>query len=517
MGVLEPDTRELMPMGETLLRMKRKPPRGAVLGVSALLLVVLSGRAEALRAQSPPIRAGVAVVDITPPLGARQYRGVGTAVHDPLHAKALVFRQGDRSAALVMADLIAITPGLAMEARSLASARTGIPFSNIIVAATHSHTGPEYRDEMEQFVERKRAGKLTAEEEGSYPAELIRELAQAVIDADRSLRPVQLRTGAGEAHGISFNRRFFLKNGRVRMNPCAGNPDIVRPAGPIDPEVGILMLAPADGGAPFASLTVFANHLDTVGDTQFSADYPHYLSEGLRQSFGRDFVSLFGLGTAGDINHIDVKAEPGRREHRMLTRRIGETLGRVVTQEAGRLQRVERPSLEMRSTYVYAPMQEYTAEELAWARSEGSAPLYEEREALQMFRRRKILALERLRRSGAAVPPTVGGEGWRLPLEVQVMRLGEEEAIVGLPGEVFVELGLAIKRASPFARTLVIELTNNNIAYVPTREGFAQGDYEAIASRVAPGGGEMLVEAAVRLLRELKPDASAGPVTDRAR
>jgi hypothetical protein len=94
-------------------------------------------------------------------------------------------------------------------------------------------------------------------------------------------------------------------------------------------------------------------------------------------------------------------------------------------------------------------------------------------------------------------------EGETLPLEVQVFRLSKELAIVTLPGEVFVELGLAIKRASPFKTTLVIELANDGPGYIPTRKAFAEGSYETVNSRIQPGGGEMLVDAAVRLLKEL--------------
>jgi neutral ceramidase len=474
--------------------------------VAIVLLIAAFGAVQPVHAQTPPLLAGVAVTDITPPVGYRHYRGTSTGVHDPLQAKALVFRQGDREAALVVADLTSVTQGLSAEVRTLASERTGIPYDNIIVAASHTHTGPEYREEMEAYVQRKRAGKLTPEDEQGYLPQLIRSVAQAIIDADAAARPVQLQTAVGEAEGISFNRRFHMKNGRVRMNPGVGNPDIVRPAGPVDTDVSILMLRPATGGDPFASLTVFANHLDTVGGTDFSADYPYWLAESLQESFGEDFVSVFGTGTTGDINHINVKGRPNQSGHEAVTRRTGETLGRVVKEEVKNLKEVERPSLGFRSEYVYAPLQEYTEKELAWAKGDSKEPLHEEREFLQGMRRRKILSLERMRKTGAAVPPTVGTEPWMLPLEVQVIRLGEDAAIVGLPGEVFVELGMAIEEASPFARTYVIELTNVNIAYVPTREGFAQGDYEAVNSRVAPGGGEMLVDIAVRLLQELKQE-----------
>ncbi len=85
------------------------------------------------------------------------------------------------------------------------------------------------------------------------------------------------------------------------------------------------------------------------------------------------------------------------------------------------------------------------------------------------------------------------------------MALGSEVAWVGLPGEIFVELGLSIKKRSPFAHTFVIELANENIGYVPDRRSYAEGNYEPESSRCAAGSGERLAEAAVKLLQELKP------------
>ena len=93
--------------------------------------------------------------------------------------------------------------------------------------------------------------------------------------------------------------------------------------------------------------------------------------------------------------------------------------------------------------------------------------------------------------------------GSTLDAEVQVVRLHHDLAVVLLPGEVFVELGLAIKQASPFKHTLVIELSNDNPAYIPTEKAFQEGSYETVNSRIAPGGGERLVAEAVRLLKAL--------------
>ena len=89
-------------------------------------------------------------------------------------------------------------------------------------------------------------------------------------------------------------------------------------------------------------------------------------------------------------------------------------------------------------------------------------------------------------------------------MEVQAFRLDADTAIVGLPGEIFAELGLAIKQASPFKRTLVMSICNDRPSYVPTRKAFTEGSYEVTNARVQPGVGEMLVEAAVKLLKALK-------------
>ena len=94
------------------------------------------------------------------------------------------------------------------------------------------------------------------------------------------------------------------------------------------------------------------------------------------------------------------------------------------------------------------------------------------------------------------------GKPWEV--EVQVIALGEQLAIVGLPGEIFTELGLAIKKASPFPFTVIAELANGSIGYIPNRSAYAEGNYEVVSARCAEGAGELLVESAVKLLRQLQ-------------
>ena len=154
------------------------------------------------------------------------------------------------------------------------------------------------------------------------------------------------------------------------------------------------------------------------------------------------------------------------------------------------LRAIAAPALAVRSETLEVPLQTYTPEQLAKAREDMQKIGTRQIPFLQEVAAYKVLGLE-LR----------GGR--TMPLEVQVFRLSRDVAVVCLPGEVFVELGLAIKQASPFATTLVVELSNDCPEYVPTRKAFTEGSYETVNSRIAPGGGERLVEAAVRLLKAL--------------
>ena len=139
------------------------------------------------------------------------------------------------------------------------------------------------------------------------------------------------------------------------------NPEVVRPAGPIDPEVGLLLVRAADGGQPLGVLTNFALHLDTVGGTLWSGDYPFYVEQSLRQKFGPKIVSIFGNGCCGDINHADPIAKTTNK-----TEFIGQSLAATVQEGLAKgLVRIEKPVLRVRTAKVSLPLQEITAEEVA--------------------------------------------------------------------------------------------------------------------------------------------------------
>jgi len=458
-----------------------------------LLGMAMVGTVASARLPAAELQAGVAVVDITPPKG---YRMAGyfrerfnTGSHDPLQAKALVLRQGDEQAALVFCDLVGIAADVSDRASLLAAKQTGIPAANILIAATHSHTGPLYMGALRQYFHDQTVAAKGEDphEKIDYRAALVKKIVEAVVKAHKSTRSVDLSAGIARQEGLSFNRRFHMKNGTVQFNPGKLNPNIVRPAGPIDPDVGLLRLR--SGDKDLALLTVFALHLDTVGGTEYSGDYPFHLERKLRPVLGTEGVSLFAAGTCGDINHIDVsKKDPQKGQ--LEAGRIGTTLGETVQEALPKLLPHRSPRLAVRRTVVQAPLQKYNAEAIAQARKDMAKIGTREMPFLKQVETYKIVSLQMLASE-------------TLPMEVQVFRLSDDVAIVGLPGEFFVDLGLAIKKASPFRVTLVIELCNDAPGYVPTVKAFKEGSYETVNSRIQPGGGEKLVEAATRLLKEL--------------
>ena len=326
-----------------------------------------------------------------------------------------------------------------------------------------------------------------------YRKELISKIADAVVKAKAALTPVELASGTADENRISFNRRFYMKDGSVRFNPPLRSPDILRPAGPIDPQVGIILLSKPESDIkhPMSAIVSFAMHLDTTGGTLYSADYVNSLGNRLQNSFGSDFKLLFGTGTCGNINHRDVNTTEQRNADT-----LGDMLGEAVVKaiEDGQIVAGSEPSLAVKSVKVAAPLQSFTAEQIADAKA--TMPRIGSRDLpfLDAVEAYKIMDIERLKKIGEDPAQ----------LEVQAIRLNLETAIVLLPSEVFVEFGLTIKAHSPFKTTLVIELANDDLAYTPTKQGFAEGGYEIANSRVVPGTGEKLVEAAIGLLKEFQ-------------
>lgn len=440
-----------------------------------------------------PLEIGIAETDITPPVG---YRMAGyfderfsTGVHDPLKAKAIVFKQGDVKMALVFCDLVQVTLPISEVARDHAAQLCDIPKSNIAILATHSHTGPLFNDVRGTFFNDDAIAEFGKDPHQTieYPQFAADQIVKALRQANAKLAPSQLRVGIAQQDYLPFNRRSIMKNGKVGWNVGANNPNFVRDAGPVDHDVGIVEILQAE--KPVGGLTVFAMHADTTGGTEFSADYPYWIQQTLRKVLGSDYISAFGAGTCGNLNQINHhKVEDFKSL--AASERYGTMIGKTVLNALPKLESVNKPSIAARSKIIVADLQKATPEEIADARKKVRQIAGDEIDFYQKVRLVKALDLER--------------RGTQLPMEVQVFRLSDDTALVTLPAEIFVEFGLDIKKHSPFKNTMVISIANDRPCYIPTIEGFKQGSYEGINSRVVPGTGEKLADVAKELLKDLK-------------
>ena len=470
--------------------------------IGIIISILLLGTV-CIKAQTFPLKVGVSRISITPPVGYPHYEGVSTGIKDSLYASAIVFRQGDIQGAILVCNLISIPRDLSRIVRELASKETGIPFQYISISVTHIHTGPAFIEPLKAYLEREASGKLMEEDHKGYIAFLIKGMTMAISTANTQVKEVVMRTGIGSATGISFNRRFLMTDGRVRMNPGRMNPKIVRPTGPVDPRVHFALFRPVDATLYSSCLSVFGSHY-ARGTSDFSADYPHYIQEYLKRIFGKQIVSVFGMGPSGDINTIDVSRKNddvvGMEWVEFVGKKIADAINEALP---GSEQR--NPELAVASKTLYFPLQDFTSEELQWAKRDPKDPtlLYPDSPSVVKFRRGKILSLEELRQR-EAIPPSVSGEPWMLPVEIQVFKLDEQTAIITMPGGFFAELGIDLKTRSPFANTIFIEQANAVTGYIPPIRAFAEGQYEVLDTRLAPGSGEKMVEEALQMLHNIK-------------
>jgi neutral ceramidase len=456
------------------------------------MILLLAGLLISNSLNAAELRVGAAAVAINPPTGiplAGYYFERGSdGVLDDIYSKATVLDDGQTKVALVVCDLISLPRHTVVEARKLIEERTGIPGAHAMISATHSHTGPVLSRESARDALDGGSKDLSKK----YTAELPALIARSVAEANSRLAPARLFYGRESEPRMAFNRRYWMQDGTVGWNPGKRNPKTLRPVGPIDPEVGVLYCE-STNRKPVLTYVNYAMHPDTTGGQFISADYPGALSRFLALYRGSEMVTIFANGACGNLNHVNVQwADPQKGTNE--ANRLGTILAAAVFKAYMDLVPASNNTLRVRSEIVELPLPQVTEEEVAQARAVAARkdPKTRFMDLLQTF---KVLDVE----ARAGKPHQV---------EVQVIALGRELAWVSLPGEIFVELGLNIKAASPFKLTFIAELANGAIGYVPNRSAYAEGNYEVVSARCAEGSGELLVAAAIRMLRTLHAEGS---------
>ncbi len=445
--------------------------------------------------------AGAAETDITPLLGAFLTGSFkprpAEDIDDPLYAKAVVLDDGETRLAMVVLDLIAVPREVVTKIRSLIAEHTEIPPSHVMIGCTHTHTGPQTRESS--LVPR----------DDSYVEWLIHRVSDTVRLAANRLEPARIAWGQGEQHDISFCRRFLMTDGTVRTNPgrpgLAGDdkPQIVKPVSPIDPAVGVLVVESIDG-RPLAVVAQFSLHyVGTDNSLHISADYYGHFATVMRQHLGEECIPLLFNGTSGQINNIDPLGPPRETRGHAQARKVASALAGEVLKVMARIPFHEECTLSALSVTVPLPCKRVTEEDRAIAREilAGNDP-NPENGPFSFVVGQPIPTALRGHYAGLVANMKAHVEG-----EVQALRVGES-AWVALPGEIFVEIGLAIKASAPASDTFVVGLANDSLGYIPTDHALTQeGGYETWAT-AGPGAEGLLVNTSERLLSQLFADGS---------
>ena len=470
--------------------------------LAALIAVLPAASTEAAEAA---FKAGFAERDVTPKLGMEQPGGYGKSfhrsIHDPCKVRAAVFDDGKTRVALVGLDALVIPRPTVLAVREGISKKCGIQPKAILIAASHSHssgpTGMVLPGEYDHASEL--AKKLAYEKSSCADAEYLKlvetAMIDAVVEADAQRQESLCGAGSGIEDKVAFNRRFRMKNGRSHTHPGQGNPNIVEPAGPTDPEVGVIGAWDTKGKL-IGCIVNFACHA-TTSPGGVSANYIYYLETAIRGTFGDDVVVVFLAGASGDVTQVDNLCPHRRIGGEQSAQFVG---GRIGAEAVKVLLTMPRGSL---------------------------APLAASNKVITFNRR--IPSPQRLKKCVEMVqkePKDVGAVEWTfakeivmldaliqkwptVDAEVQAVQVGPAVFLTD-PAEYFCQFGLDIKAGSPFPLTFPVSLANGIVGYVPTEEALGEhgGGYETrltAYSNLEPTAGTTMAKVAVEQARAMTP------------
>lgn len=433
--------------------------------------------------------AGVAVTDVTPPIGLQlcgypYYCRENTGVHDPLYASCMVLDNGECKLAIVAADLVGFTKKITRSVRERVSKLTSIPATNISLCCSHTHSGPWIFDSLNYDELKKGWGPDKA-----YVRELEDKIVDLILDADKHTFEAKLGVGTGycgKEQGVGGNRRH--------------------PEGLADPEVGVIGIKDLKDNWK-ACLVKYSLHPTVIHgeSTLVSADYPSYIREYLKKTKpGIDL--LFVQGTSGNQSTRYFRSGQTFEE----AERIGSTIGKEAERVLSSMKFStniplavisEEIDIELRKfpTREEAERNVLEAEQKLKVLEKNNAPYVQWQTAdLALLGHRNILGYIKMQEEGLKM--SIRDD--ELPEEIQVIRI-DDAAMVCVQGETFVEFGLEIKKRSPLKKTFVVTVANGIMAgYTCTAEAYNEGGYETGASLFTEKKGELIVSTALKLLNK---------------
>ena len=452
-------------------------------------------------------RAGASMSNITPTLGmpivGNWNSPPASYIHDELYAKSLVLDDGAQKLVIVLVDNVAVHREVFDAAKAVVQNRTGIPTTNMLMAATHTHSGVSARGEG-----RRSGGWHYGEPLDEYQIFLVNRIADGIQTAIGNLEPAKIAWGKVDVPDHVFNRRWMMKNpvigplgmkDKAKMNPGVGNPELVEPAGPIDPEVSFVAVESLEG-RPISVLGNYSLHyVGGVPDGHISADYFAIFGERMQELLNADrqvppFVGIMSNGTSGNINNINFAGPKESNEPYEKMRFVANDVAKKVFNKYSELKFQESITLGAGQTELMLKVRRPTPELMANLEKIRNSPDGAE----PIFHPLEKTYLSRIDQLEAEWPDEIG-------VLLQVFKIGNL-GIAAVPFETFSETGLEIKTKSPFAQTFTIELANGAYGYLPTPEQHELGGYETWlgTNRVEVNATQKIMDGLMGLFDTLK-------------
>lgn len=461
-------------------------------------------------AQSPStqkmFRAGAATSNITPPLGqpivGNYDSPPATYIHDELHARCLVLDDGTNKIVFAIVDNVGVDRRVFDEAKQMIAQATGIPQDHMLMSATHTHSAISAGG-----LEEKRRGWNQGDPLDDYQMFLARRISDGVQVALANLEPARIAYGVGSLPQHLFNRRWKMKTPKVNpygekdvvvMNPGVGNPELVEPAGPTDPQVSFLSVQSRDG-RPIALLANYSLHyVGGVPKGHISADYFAVFADRMQELMKADrqhppFVGMLTNGTSGDVNNINFRGPAEKREPYEKMRIVAHDLADEVMRVHKTLKFSDWVPLRAAQSPLVLKVRRATPEMIAKAREVLARP-----DTVKLIHPLEKIYAKRLLQMQEEWPDQV-------EILLQVVRIGDL-GIAAVPFETFTETGLEIRKRSPFKPTFTVSLANGSFGYLPTPEQHAMGGYETwiTTNKVQKDATVLIVDELMRLFSKIK-------------
>jgi neutral ceramidase len=449
--------------------------------------------------------AGFAEIDISPEIGMEQPGSYGklfhSEFHDPCKIRTVVFYDGNKKVAIAGIDALMVHRSLVLAVRKKVQVCCGIPSESILIAASHSHSsGPTGMIQPGHYDHANLLVKSLAYEKSScadpkYLKLVEEKMVEVICQANKSLEESSVGVGIGREEGVAFNRRFLMKNGLTYTHPGQGNPEIIKSAGPVDPEVGVIGVWNNQGECK-GCIVNYACHA-TTDPGGISANWIYYLEQTIRGAMGPDCIVIFLAGASGDVTQVNNLSPHQNLNGKDWARFVGARVGSEAVKVLLNMPRGAMKPLDARSKVMEIKRRNPDSRRVKQCtRLVQKSP--EEIGSTEWIFAKEIVLLDALIKHKPVEQ-----------VEVQALQVGPAIFIAN-PAEYFCQFGLDIKSKSPFTFTFPVSLANGCTGYVPTKDAFGVhgGGYETRLtsySNLEMDAGREITNTGVELAQQMVP------------